>query len=109
VYFAGDTDLFAGMADIGSSGIDVALLPVAGWGSRLPPGHLDPEAAARALELIAPKVAVPIHWGTLAPIVAGRKAASRSESAPEEFAKHAAAVAPAVEVVVLPAGGTAEL
>ena len=40
VYFAGDTDLFQGMGDLGR--IDVALLPVAGWGPRLPPGHLDP-------------------------------------------------------------------
>ena len=35
VYFAGDTGLFPEMADIGRSGIDVALLPVAGWGARL--------------------------------------------------------------------------
>jgi L-ascorbate metabolism protein UlaG (beta-lactamase superfamily) len=109
VYFAGDTDLFAGMADIGRSGIDVALLPVAGWGSRLPPGHLDPEAAARALELIGPKVAVPIHWGTLAPIVAGKRTADRNEAAASEFAEHAAALAPGVDVVVLPPGGAVEL
>ena len=61
-------------------GVDVALLPVAGWGARLPPGHLDPLAAARALELLAPQVAVPIHWGTLAPVVAGRHAPGHSES-----------------------------
>src|SRR5690606_7427088 len=29
VYFAGDTDLFAGMSDLGP--VDVALLPVGGW------------------------------------------------------------------------------
>lgn len=109
VYFAGDTGLFPGMADIGRTGIDVALLPVAGWGSRLPPGHLDPQAAARALELLAPSVAVPIHWGTLAPILGGGKPASRSELAPEEFATEAAILAPDVRVVVLPPGGTVEL
>jgi L-ascorbate metabolism protein UlaG (beta-lactamase superfamily) len=37
LYFAGDTDLFAGMADLGP--IEVALLPVAGWGPRRGPGH----------------------------------------------------------------------
>ena len=36
VYFAGDTDLFAGMAALAP--LDVALLPVAGWGPRLRPG-----------------------------------------------------------------------
>ena len=64
VYFAGDTDLFDGMARLAGR-VDVALLPVAGWGPRLPPGHLDPESAARAAALIGPSVAVPIHWGTM--------------------------------------------
>jgi len=109
VYFAGDTGLFPEMADIGRTGIDVALLPVAGWGPRLPPGHLDPLAAARALELLAPSVAVPIHWGTLAPMLGGGKPAGRSELAPEEFATESAILAPDVRVVVLPPGGTVEL
>jgi L-ascorbate metabolism protein UlaG (beta-lactamase superfamily) len=110
VYFAGDTGLFPEMADIGRTGIDVALLPVAGWGPRLPPGHLDPQAAARALELIAPGVAVPIHWGTLSPILARRRGAPGPEESPaEEFARHASATAPGVRVVVVPAGGTVEL
>ena len=64
IYFAGDTDLFDGMARLAGR-VDVALLPVAGWGPRLPPGHLDPESAARAAALIRPSVAVPIHWGTM--------------------------------------------
>jgi L-ascorbate metabolism protein UlaG (beta-lactamase superfamily) len=109
VYFAGDTGLFPGMADIGRSGIDVALLPVAGWGARLPPGHLDPQAAAHALEQLAPGVAVPIHWGTLEPILTGRKASNGNGSPAEEFARRAATLAPDVEVVVLQPGGTVEL
>ena len=51
VYFAGDTDLFSGMGDLGAS-LDVALLPVWGWGPTLGPGHLDPGKAAEALELL---------------------------------------------------------
>ena len=109
VYFAGDTGFFPDMAEIGRAGVDVARLPVAGWGARLPPGHLDPLAAARALELLAPKVAVPIHWGTLAPVVSGPKAHGHSESPAHEFAEHAAALAPEVDVVVIPPGGTIEL
>jgi L-ascorbate metabolism protein UlaG (beta-lactamase superfamily) len=68
IYFAGDTDLYAGMSEIGRDGLDVALLPVWGWGPRLGPGHLDPERAAEAVRLLTPKVAIPIHWGTLWPI-----------------------------------------
>ncbi|MCZ2846542.1 MBL fold metallo-hydrolase [Modestobacter sp. VKM Ac-2978] len=66
VYAAGDTDLFPGMADLGDDGVDVALLPVWGWGPTLGPGHLDPTGAARAVALLRPQVAVPVHWGTFA-------------------------------------------
>ena len=50
-YFAGDTDLFDGMRDLGASegGLDLALLPVWGWGTSLGPGHLDPDRAADAV------------------------------------------------------------
>ena len=62
VYFAGDTGWFEEIGEVGK--VDVALLPVAGWGPKLGPGHLDPGEAARAAALIAPRVAIPIHWGT---------------------------------------------
>jgi L-ascorbate metabolism protein UlaG (beta-lactamase superfamily) len=65
VYFPGDTDLFEGMADLGP--IDVALLPIWGWGSSLGEGHLNPQTAARATELIDPAAVIPIHWGTFSP------------------------------------------
>jgi L-ascorbate metabolism protein UlaG (beta-lactamase superfamily) len=64
-YFAGDTDLFEAMAEL--QDIDVAFLPVGGWGPTLGAGHLDPGRAARAADLIAPRLAVPIHWGTFWP------------------------------------------
>jgi L-ascorbate metabolism protein UlaG (beta-lactamase superfamily) len=64
VYVSGDTDLFDGMADLPHP--DVALLPVWGWGPSLGPGHLDPARAAEAVGMLRPRVAVPVHWGTLA-------------------------------------------
>jgi L-ascorbate metabolism protein UlaG (beta-lactamase superfamily) len=64
IYNAGDTDLFAGMAGFGP--VDVALLPVWGWGPNLGPGHLDPARAAKAAEITQARAAVPVHWGTLA-------------------------------------------
>ena len=66
VYASGDTDLFEGMAVLAERSVDVALLPVWGWGPNLGPGHLDPVTAADAVALIRPRVAVPVHWGTLA-------------------------------------------
>jgi L-ascorbate metabolism protein UlaG (beta-lactamase superfamily) len=108
VYFAGDTELFEGMAEIGRPGLDLALLPVSGWGPRLGPGHLDAAAAARALALLQPKVAVPIHWGTLSsPAVVGGR--GPSAKAAHAFAELAATEAPAVRVEVVPPGGTLEL
>lgn len=65
VYFAGDTDLFAGMAHLGP--IDIAAIPIWGWGPTLGPGHLDPERAARSVELVDPVQVVPVHWGTYHP------------------------------------------
>ncbi|WP_181782341.1 MBL fold metallo-hydrolase [Pseudonocardia pini] len=64
IYASGDTDLFDGMGSLGD--LDVALLPVWGWGPNLGEGHLDPERAAVALDLLRPRLAVPVHWGTLA-------------------------------------------
>lgn len=65
VYFAGDTDLFEEMRDLGEP--DLALLPIWGWGPNLGPGHMDPARAAEAAGLIRPRIVVPIHWGTLYP------------------------------------------
>jgi len=103
IYFAGDTDLFDGMGALAP--LDVALLPVGGWGPRLPPGHLDPGNAARALALLRPSIAVPIHWGTYR-VVWARPAGGAPA---EEFALAAAAAAPEVDVRVLPVGGSLEL
>ena len=50
VYFAGDTDLFAEMSDLAP--VDVALLPIWGWGSTLGEGHLDPGRAAEAVRIL---------------------------------------------------------
>jgi L-ascorbate metabolism protein UlaG (beta-lactamase superfamily) len=66
VYASGDTDLFDSMRFLGDRGIDVALLPVWGWGPNLGHGHLDPQRAAEAVARLRPRVAVPVHWGTLA-------------------------------------------
>ena len=104
VYFAGDTDLFDGMRDLRD--IDVALLPICGWGVRVGPGHLDPVRAAEAAARIGPRIAVPIHWGTLAsPAYANTDLAEPAR----RFVALVADAAPQVEVVVVEPGGRLEL
>lgn len=107
VYFAGDTDLFEAMSDLRGA-VDVALLPVWGWGPRLGPGHLDPERAARAASMIAPAIAIPIHWGTLAPGWRRRRSLDLQRPA-REFAAHASRYAPKVQVRLLAPGERTEL
>ncbi len=58
LYFAGDTALFSDMTLIGDKGIDLAFLPI---GDHYTMG---PEEAGRVLDLIRPKDAIPMHYGT---------------------------------------------
>lgn len=104
-YFAGDTDLFDGMSSLGP--LDGALIPIWGWGPAVGEGHLDPRKAAQALTLLRPAVAIPIHWGTYRPLHYLNPAWLTEP--PEQFRREAAALAPEVEVRVLPLGGTTEL
>jgi L-ascorbate metabolism protein UlaG (beta-lactamase superfamily) len=108
IYFAGDTDLFDEMADLGP--VDVALIPIWGWGPGLGGGHLDPVRAAEAVARIGPKVVVPIHWGTYFPIhlgLAGRP--GFVDLPPVEFAAALKEQAPGVELRVLRVGEATEV
>ncbi len=102
VYFAGDTDLMPAMAELRGS-VDVALLPVWGWGPSVGPGHLDPTRAARAVALIAPAIAIPIHWGTFALGLWGR-GRPLDERPARQFAALVREGSPEVEVRVLVPG-----
>ncbi|MCD6367604.1 MAG: metal-dependent hydrolase [Candidatus Aenigmarchaeota archaeon] len=64
IYHAGDTGLFGDMKLIGDEGIDIALLPI---GDRYTMGVDD---AVKAVNLIRPKIAVPMHYGTF-PVLTG--------------------------------------
>jgi L-ascorbate metabolism protein UlaG (beta-lactamase superfamily) len=97
-YFAGDTDVSPEMEALAGR-VDVAALPVWGWGRRVPAGHLNPERAAQATALIRPRIAIPIHWGTLAAI--GSQRGMDSLEPPRAFAEAVARLAPDVEVRIL--------
>jgi L-ascorbate metabolism protein UlaG (beta-lactamase superfamily) len=104
-YFAGDTGLFDEMAGLAGD-LDVALLPVGGWGPRLPDDHLNPLTAAKALALLRPRVAIPIHWGTLYPPWLPPLLNSKFGTWPAAFVRYAAHLAPGVEVRTLEPGET---
>ncbi|WP_086733121.1 MBL fold metallo-hydrolase [Streptomyces glaucescens] len=99
-YFAGDTGLFDSMAEeVGP--VDVALLPVGGWGPYLGEGHLDAGRAAQALARLAPRSAVPVHYGTYWPIGMDAVRPHEFHAPGEEFVRLAAERAPGVAVHLL--------
>ncbi len=107
IYFAGDTDLFQGMHEVGQEfDLDMALLPVWGYSHRVGAGHLTPLTAAQALNRLEPRVAVPIHWGSfrLAGPHAVWDAVDYLKHPPRAFAEHALRLAPQTEVRVLQPG-----
>jgi L-ascorbate metabolism protein UlaG (beta-lactamase superfamily) len=108
VYFAGDTDLFPEMVDVGRQ-LDIALLPVWGWGPTLGNGHLDPARAAEALTALQPSLAVPIHWGTLCPIGLKWARPTFLTEPPREFVHEAYMRAPDVEVRIVQPGGRLDM
>jgi L-ascorbate metabolism protein UlaG (beta-lactamase superfamily) len=108
IFFAGDTGLFAGMDGLVPE-LDVALVPIWGWGAELGRGnHLDPEQAAEAVRRLRPKMAVPIHWGTYRPFYRSSSAPFLSEPA-DAFVRAASKAAPDVDVRVLRPGEELEV
>ncbi|CAL9380064.1 putative protein [Streptomyces sp. enrichment culture] len=96
-YFAGDTGLFDGMAEAVGP-VDAALLPVGGWGPHLGEEHLDAGRAAQALARLAPRSAVPVHYGTYWPIGMDAVRPHEFHAPGDEFVRLAALHAPDVAV-----------
>jgi L-ascorbate metabolism protein UlaG (beta-lactamase superfamily) len=63
IYHAGDTAAFLDMQLIGEHGIDLAILPIGDYFTMGIPGSL------RAIELVRPKVVIPMHYNTFPPIM----------------------------------------
>ncbi|MEU5701333.1 MBL fold metallo-hydrolase [Streptomyces aurantiacus] len=102
-YFAGDTGLFETMAEeVGP--VDVALLPVGGWGPHLGEEHLDAGRAADALARLRPGSAVPVHYGTYWPIGMDSVRPHEFHAPGTEFVRLAAERAPGVTVHLLEHG-----
>ena len=105
IYFAGDTSLFTEMAELGSTfDIDLALLPVWGYGPTLRGDHMTPYDAAQALTLLRPRRALPIHWGTFRPLGKMWSRMSYFNDPPYTFANYAKRAAPNTKVHILQPG-----
>ena len=64
-WYPGDTGAQVDFAAVPP--VDLALVPVGGWGPSLGDEHLDPAEAAEAVALVGARWAVPLHWGTFWP------------------------------------------
>jgi L-ascorbate metabolism protein UlaG (beta-lactamase superfamily) len=108
VWVAGDTSLYDGLQELpawaGRDRIDVAVVPVGGWGPRLSPGHMGPEEAAVACAETGARYAVPVHWGTFHVPPTGWFG-SWTRRPLELFADALARIAPHCHLVPLRAGG----
>lgn len=107
LWVAGDTSLYpemTGLEGLAGGRIDVAFVPVWGWGPRLSRGHMTPREAAVACARSGARRAVPVHWGTLHPPLVARFGRDWLERPGEEFAEALGRVAPGCEPVVLDPG-----
>ncbi|MGC8661974.1 MAG: metal-dependent hydrolase [Nitrososphaeria archaeon] len=94
IYHAGDTGLFGDMRLIGQLyKPDISLLPIGGFFT------MNPEQAAMAVQMISPRIAIPMHYSTFEVI----------KQDPMEFAKMTKELSPGTKVVVLKAGESIEL
>lgn len=104
-WYAGDTGLFDEMTDLAP--IDLALVPVGGWGPTLAPnGHLDAAAAVEAIRRTKASWAVPVHYGTFWPIGMTRIRPHMFTEPGRRFAELAEQSAPDTRVRVLNHGET---
>ncbi len=65
-WYPGDTGLRVGFRDVGP--VDLAAVPIGGWGPTLGDEHLDPEEAVAALAQVGARWALAVHYGTYWPL-----------------------------------------
>ncbi|ROS77169.1 MBL fold metallo-hydrolase [Cellulomonas sp. PhB143] len=109
VWALGDTEAYAAMretAGLAGAPVDVALVPVGGWGPRLSGGHLGPREAAQVCSEAGARAAVPVHWGTLHAPGGRWLPPGWMDAAGLAFGVETAARAPGCRPVVLPVGGS---
>ncbi len=103
IYFPGDTGYFEPMRPH-QQPLDVAFLPVGGWGPSLGPGHLDPDEAARAAAQLRPRWAIPIHWGAYRSMLPAAPGAQAPPDPAQRFVDALETLSLDIEPVVLRPG-----
>lgn len=109
IWYPGDTEADTSFHRLVYRKLEVALMPVWGWGPSLGPGHMNPRQAAELTAQITPKYVIPIHWGTYLPTGLKRRHGHLLVDPPGEFARHVADLAPEVQVRQLRVGETLSL
>jgi L-ascorbate metabolism protein UlaG (beta-lactamase superfamily) len=107
IWVAGDTDLYPEMADLpalAGGPLDLAIVPIGGWGPRLSGGHMDAGRAARACAVSGARRALPVHWGTLHAPFGAHLPRGWMDSPGDHFARELARRAPGCRPVVLRPG-----
>lgn len=104
-WYPGDT----GMMDFSPiTSVDLALVPIGGWGPSLADGHIDPEQAVEAVSQVGARWAVPVHYGTFWPVVLRSGTDTHRHwfrSPAERFTAAAAAAAGLESRIVIPEFG----
>jgi len=111
-WFAGDTSWYDEMThlpDLAGRPIDLAVVPIGGWGSRLSGGHMDAAAAARACAAVGARQALAVHWGTLHVPFLSRLPREWMDAPGEEFGEALEQASPGCRRVDLVPGESAEL
>jgi L-ascorbate metabolism protein UlaG (beta-lactamase superfamily) len=65
-WYPGDTGLHAAMDEV--QAVDLAIVPIGGWGPTLGKDHMSPEAAVQAVTTIGARWSLPVHYGTFWPL-----------------------------------------
>jgi L-ascorbate metabolism protein UlaG (beta-lactamase superfamily) len=107
VWLVGDTSLYPEMTEIPDAlgrRLDLIVVPIAGWGPRLSPGHLGPDEAVTACVRSGARWALPVHWGTLHPPMPGFLDAAWIDRPYHRFVRALAREAPDCRLVELQPG-----
>jgi L-ascorbate metabolism protein UlaG (beta-lactamase superfamily) len=105
-WYPGDTGTHAAMDDVAA--VDLAIVPIGGWGPTLGEDHMGPEAAAEAVSRVGARWTVPVHYGTFWPMGLQRVHPSnhrRLFTTPSARFLAAMRVAPTQAVAVVPVHG----
>ncbi len=108
LWVAGDTSLYDEMSELpallGRPALDVAVVPIAGWGPRLSEGHMGVDQAAMACARSGARWALPVHWGTLHPPLMTRFGSGWFDRPGDEFEAALQRLAPECRAIRLRPG-----